>query len=225
VGREITVNGANKNFPGVTSLLDSLYAQAELNNCDLVAHGRIGGVMKGFWYQPGGTFLSDFDPEGSIPADTLRSWATNGGEITYLGVPPGSGRRMGIDRDRDGYRDRWEVALGSNPADPLSTPPVTAVLGGSVPRVARLEQNRPNPFNPETTIPYDSGPGGRVVLRVFDPSGRLVRTLVDANQPPGIYRARWNGRTDRGRSVASGRYFYRLTVGNTIRTRGMVLLK
>jgi YVTN family beta-propeller protein len=225
VGREVTVNGGNKNAPDVAALLDSLYGQADLSSCDLVAHARIGGVMKGFWYQPGHTFLSDFDPEGSIPADTLRSWAGNGSEITYLGVPPGSGRRMGIDRDRDGYRDRWELALGSNPADPLSTPAITVVSGGAPPRVARLEQNHPNPFNPETIIPYDAGPGGHVTLRIFDASGRLVRTIVDTSQPQGTYRAIWNGLNDRGRPVASGRYFYRLTVGDVIRTRGMVLLK
>jgi YVTN family beta-propeller protein len=225
VGRELTVNGANKNAPGVTVLLDSLYTQADLGNCDLVAHGRIGGVMKGFLYQAGHTFLSDFDPEGTIAADTLRSWATNGGEITYMGVPPGSGRRMGIDRDRDGFRDRWEISQGSNPADPLSTPPVAGVGDGQAPRVARLEQNRPNPFNPETLILYDTGPGGRVSIRVFDTSGRLVRTLVDAVLPPEIRQVTWNGRNDRGRPVASGRYFYRLTVGKTTRTRAMTLVR
>jgi len=129
VGREITVGAANKSSPDVTALLDTLYAQAEAGNCDLIAHGRIGGVMKGFWYQRGGTFLSDFDPEGSIPANWLLSWAAAGSEITYLGVPPGSGKRMGIDRDRDGYRDRWEITQGSDPADPLSTPHDEHALG------------------------------------------------------------------------------------------------
>ncbi|HYQ89423.1 MAG TPA: hypothetical protein VEU09_07325, partial [Candidatus Binatia bacterium] len=162
VGRELTVNGANKNASGVTALLDSLYAQADASNCDLIAHGRIGGVMKGFLYQAGHSFISDYDPEGSISSDSLRSLAANGGEITYMGVPPGAGMRMAVDRDRDGYRDRWEIAQGSDPADPLSTPAITAAGGGATPEVARLEQNRPNPFNPETVIPYDAGPGGRV---------------------------------------------------------------
>jgi YVTN family beta-propeller protein len=225
VGRELTINAATKNSPGTAALLDSLYFQADLGNCDLIAHGRIGGVMKGFLYQPGHTFISDLNSEGTVPADTLRSWASAGGEITYMGVPPNSGMRMALDRDRDGYRDRWELALGSNPADPLSTPVVTAVDGSDVPRVARVDQNRPNPFNPETVIPYDAGPGGRVSLRVFDTSGRMVRTLVDAVLPTGAYRARWNGRNDRGGAVASGRYFYRLTVGKTIRTRAMTLLR
>jgi YVTN family beta-propeller protein len=225
VGRELTVDGTNKNAPGVTALLDSLYEQADLSNCDLIAHGRIGGVMKGFLYQAGHSFISDYDPEGTISADSLRSLAANGGAITYLGVPPGAGRRMAIDRDRDGFRDRWEIAQGSDPADPLSTPPVAATGGGAAPPVARLEQNRPNPFNPETVIPYDAGPGGRVSLRVFDTSGRLVRTLVDASLPPGPYSARWNGRNDHGRPVASGRYFARLTVGKVTRTRAMTVVR
>jgi len=225
VGRELTVDGANKNAPAVVALLDSLYGQADASNCDLIAHGRIGGVMKGFLYQPGHTFLSDYDPEGAISADSLRSLATNAGAITYMGVPPGAGTRMALDRDRDGYRDRWEIAQGSDPADPLSMPPVAGAGGGAAPRVARLEQNRPNPFNPETVIPYDAGPGGRVSIRVFDTSGRLVRTLVDAALPPGSNSVRWNGRNDRGRPVASGRYFYRLTVGKTTRTRAMTLVR
>ena len=225
VGRELTIGGASKNSPGVVALLDSLYHEAELGSCDLIAHGRLGGVMKGFLYQTGGTFISDLNSEGTISADTLRSWAASGEEITYLGVPPGSGMRMAIDRDRDGYRDRWEIKLGSDPANPLSTPSVTAVDAPATPRAARLDQNHPNPFNPETVIPYDAGAGGRVTLRVFDMSGRLARTLVDANQRPGVYTARWNGRNDRGLKVASGRYFYRLAVGNAVRTRTMTLVK
>ena len=225
VGRQVTIGAGNKNNPTIAALLDSLYTEAEDGNCDLVAHGKIGGVMKGFLYQVGRSFVSDLDTEGTIAADDLRSLATRGGEITYMGVPPSAGRRMGIDRDRDGYGDRTELAAGSSPVNPNSTPIVTAVEGSAVPRVARLEQNRPNPFNPETVIPYDAGPGGRVTLRVFDASGRLVRTLVDASQLPGIYRVRWSGKNDQGRPVASGRYFSRLQVGKTVTSRAMTIVK
>src|SRR5262249_50187037 len=136
---------------------------------------------------------------GPIDADILRGMATGGQSITYLGVPPGAGMRMGIDRDRDGFRDRYEIALGSDPADPSSVPYVTGAPAPPSTWVARLEANRPNPFNPATVIPYAIGRAGRVTLRVFDPSGRTVRTLVDANMPVGSYRARWDGRDDRGR--------------------------
>ena len=74
-----------------------------------------------------------------------------------------------------------------------------------------LMQNRPNPFNPETVIPYSLSAPGRVTVRIFDVRGRLVRTLVDAVQPAGVHAARWNGIVESGRRSASGIYFYVIT--------------
>ena len=64
-----------------------------------------------------------------------------------------------------------------------------------------------------------------MTLRVYDVAGHLVRTLVDAQRSPGTYEARWDGRDERGRGVASGVYFYRLRAGDFSQTRRMVLLK
>ncbi len=226
VGREVTVSGANKALAGTVQLLDSLYAAADAGHCDLVAHGRMGGVAKGFVYQTGQrSFLSDYNPEGTFRADSLRLLAQDGGEITYLGVPPGSGTRMGIDRDRDGYRDRWEIALGSNPADPASVPSVSAVAPAPEAPVTRLFANHPNPFNPSTVIPFQVGRAGRVTLRLFNVSGALVRTLVDGPAPAGRYEVKWDGRDGRGLPIASGRYYARLTVDGETRTRSVTLLK
>ncbi len=77
--------------------------------------------------------------------------------------------------------------------------------------VDALMQNRPNPFNPETVIPYSLSAAGRVTVRVYDVRGRLVRTLVDAVQPAGIHAARWNGIVESGKRTASGIYFYLIT--------------
>jgi len=77
--------------------------------------------------------------------------------------------------------------------------------------VDALMQNRPNPFNPETVIPYSLSSPGRVAVRVYDVRGRLVRTLIDAVQPAGVHAARWNGSVDSGRRSASGVYFYVIT--------------
>jgi predicted outer membrane repeat protein len=86
----------------------------------------------------------------------------------------------------------------------------------------------PNPFNPTTQISYAipavAGPR-RVVLKVYDCTGRLVDTLVDAHQTPGIYLASWNGRDHKGVAVASGVYFYRLTWNGKSETKRMVLLR
>jgi len=81
---------------------------------------------------------------------------------------------------------------------------------GTVPFVNALSQNRPNPFNPETTIPYSTAVKGRVVIRIFDISGRVVRTLVNRVETEGIHTVRWDGKGDRGTRVASGVYFYKI---------------
>lgn len=89
-----------------------------------------------------------------------------------------------------------------------------------------LHQNQPNPFNPRTVIHYDlSSDGLRTSLRIYDLRGALVRTLVDEPQFAGSRSVSWNGRDESGRAVASGVYFYRLTVGTESQTKRLMLLK
>jgi hypothetical protein len=103
----------------------------------------------------------------------------------------------------------------------------TGVEGEEAPEAGnRLLQNQPNPFNPATTIAYETAKSGRVRVAVFDISGRLVRTLLDANQTSGPHQVRWDGTLDSGVHAASGAYFYRITFQDGARsTRKMVLLK
>ncbi len=89
-----------------------------------------------------------------------------------------------------------------------------------------LSQNFPNPFNPATTIHYDvKAGGGQVSLRIFDVSGRVVRTLVDGRQTEGAKSVTWNGTNDAGQRVASGIYFYRMSAPGFTETKKMVLLR
>jgi hypothetical protein len=90
----------------------------------------------------------------------------------------------------------------------------------------RLGQNYPNPFNPTTTIEYSIARPGHVTLRVYDVTGRPVRTLVDEVQTPGQMRlVRWDGRSDTGNPVASGVYLYRLEAPGLTRTNKMVMVR
>ena len=90
----------------------------------------------------------------------------------------------------------------------------------------RLHPNHPNPFNPATTIRYDVPVGGgHVRLRVFDATGRLVRTLADRVEGEGPKAALWDGRDDRGRRVASALYIYQLKTPVSTHTRKMLLVK
>ena len=93
------------------------------------------------------------------------------------------------------------------------------------PKVYSLSQNAPNPVNGSTVINYQLPAKSEVSLRIYNTSGRLVRSLVDETLEPGYYGAIWDGRDSSGRRVSSGVYFYRLSAGDFVDSRKMVLLK
>ncbi|MDZ4711026.1 MAG: FlgD immunoglobulin-like domain containing protein [bacterium] len=93
-----------------------------------------------------------------------------------------------------------------------------------------LEQNYPNPFNPVTTIKYKTSGSGNVNLKIYDVTGKDIRSLISKVQPAGTYTAAWNGTDNRGSTVSSGIYFYTLTsdVGKnqiSTLTRKMMFIK
>jgi hypothetical protein len=94
-----------------------------------------------------------------------------------------------------------------------------------VPAALELAQNVPNPFNPSTSIAFRLGSAGRARLRIFDPAGHLVRTLVDAPLAPGAHSAAWDGRNDHGDTAASGVYWYRLDSAGRTTSRRLVLAR
>jgi hypothetical protein len=94
----------------------------------------------------------------------------------------------------------------------------------------KLLPNYPNPFNPETWIPYQLAADTDVQLRIYDISGTLVRGLVMGHQQAGYYvnrerAAYWNGRDENGEWVSSGLYFYQLRAGDYSAVKRMVILK
>ena len=98
------------------------------------------------------------------------------------------------------------------------------------PKETALLPNYPNPFNPETWIPYHLATSADVTVHIYSANGRLVRTLAIGYQPPGIYQSRsraayWDGKNDTGERAASGIYFYTLSTGQFTATRKMVIRK
>ena len=105
-----------------------------------------------------------------------------------------------------------------------------SLLASLIPEETALLPNYPNPFNPETWIPYQLAESAEVTLTIYDTNGQLVRHLALGHQAAGIYRSRsravyWDGRNQLGESVASGLYFYTLTAGEFTATRRMLILK
>ena len=90
----------------------------------------------------------------------------------------------------------------------------------SVPEAYRLWQNYPNPFNPSTTIEYALPYSGYVTMRVYNILGEEVATLLAGDHAPGTFKATWDASI-----LPSGVYFYRLTAGEYVQTRKMILMK
>ena len=105
-----------------------------------------------------------------------------------------------------------------------------SLLASLIPEETALLRNYPNPFNPETWIPYQLAESAEVTLTIYDMNGQLVRRLEVGHQTVGMYRSRsrvvyWDGRNQLGEFVASGLYFYTLTAGEFSATRRMLILK
>ena len=124
---------------------------------------------------------------------------------------------------------RFEIAQGVVfDADQLQNPVVSlgALDVQSTPTEFALHQNFPNPFNPQTNIPYDLAESGDVALRIYNLLGQEVRTLVRERQQAGRYTVQWSGMDDRGVSVSSGIYFYQVSVAGKFQdAKRLMLLK
>ena len=104
------------------------------------------------------------------------------------------------------------------------------LLASLIPEETALLRNYPNPFNPETWIPYRLAADALVTLTIYDNNGSVVRSLDMGYQVAGVYESRskaiyWDGRNELGEQVASGIYFYQLQAGKYSATRKMVILK
>ena len=98
------------------------------------------------------------------------------------------------------------------------------------PKETALLPNYPNPFNPETWIPYQLAKASDVKISIYAADGKLVRTLALGHQEVGIYESKshaayWDGRNAQGESVASGVYFFTLTAGDFTATRKLLIRK
>ena len=121
VGQQVTRSAAVTTGGGRLDLL--ITRATQFGECDIVVKGTIAGEERGGWLTPAG-FQLDRAAETPIADADLRLVAEAPGNVsTYTCVPPGSGVRMGVDRDEDGVFDRDELDVSSDPADPRRTPP------------------------------------------------------------------------------------------------------
>ncbi|MDE0555565.1 MAG: leucine-rich repeat domain-containing protein, partial [Candidatus Poribacteria bacterium] len=140
-------------------------------------------------------------PAAAMTAETLQRWIDEAKQLTYLD----------------------ETLLRG-----IAT--LEAFLASLLPEKTALLANFPNPFNPETWIPFHLAEPAEVTLHIYGVDGVLVRTLAFGQKSAGIYAHRtraayWDGRNAQGERVASGVYFYTLTAGDYTSTRKMLIRK
>ncbi len=163
--------------------------------------------------QPGEVFLRDL-PQRGLDVNL----ALIGRNLGFAGA--GELLRVTLDRPLD-----VAPAITARGVDNSELTVSMAPGAGALPKTFVASQNYPNPFNPSTTIAYRLPEARHVNLGVYALDGGLIRLLVNDMVPAGDHTAEWNGRDDSGRMVASGAYFYRLTAGDDVVIRKMLLMK
>ena len=154
-------------------------------------------------------YTSDFRlPVGSIPG----VWGVIG-----ISVSDKAGNNI--------YHDFTEITRFEIMDTPLAPP-----LHVSLPAETALLPNYPNPFNPETWMPYQLAASAAVTVTIYAADGQVVHALLLGFQPAGTYHSKeraayWDGRNGLGEPVASGLYFYTLTAGDMTATRRMLIRK
>lgn len=133
----------------------------------------------------------------------------------------------------DRIQEQIDLLLGMNDRSPgalYALQYLQSLLAVARPEKTLLLANYPNPFNPETWIPYELATDTNVKLTIYNAQGAVVRTLSLGHQSAGYYTGRdraayWDGRNSFGEQVASGLYFYQLETDETSLMRKMVILK
>jgi hypothetical protein len=97
--------------------------------------------------------------------------------------------------------------------------------GDNIPKQFALYANYPNPFNPQTMIKFDLPKASDVNIKIYDVTGRLVRTLVSDRLNAAYHEVIWNGRDDNGQNISSGTYIYKMITDDYTESKQMILLK
>ena len=182
-----------------------------------------------------------------VPAGSGNSADVNEDDIVNIvdlvkvagAISAGAAAPTVLSRDLEGAPTRADVQEWLIQAQQLNLTDATSrqgihflkqLLAALTPKKTSLLPNYPNPFNPETWIPYQLAKPTDVTVTIYAVDGKLVRKLELGHQPIGIYQeksraAYWDGKNGVGESVASGVYFYTLTAGKFTATRKMLIRK
>ena len=215
---------------GVELYFDDTIAQpADVNSDGVVNIFDLVSVASQFGKQ-GQNLAADVNSDGSVNILDLVLVAGLFGEgAAAPSAQPQAAEILSAAAVRQWLTDAKALAI----TDPIMRQGVIVLeqlLASLTPTETQLLANYPNPFNPETWIPYRLAEDAFVTLTIYDQSGHIVRTVDVGHQPAAAYESRsqaiyWDGRNQIGEQVASGVYFYHLSAGDFSATRKMLILK
>ena len=193
-------------------------------------------VAQNFGQEPPSDSRADVNKDGQVNildlifvAEHLSQNAAAPSQIDLIKLPPSTAKEV----------TAAQRALGELEAIPNKSPGVELAIellryylsvASQHVQETKILPNYPNPFNPDTWIPYQLSEGSTVTVKIYDVTGSLVRTIQVGHKPVGYYLTReravyWDGRNEKGESVSSGVYFYTLTTDDYTETRRMVIVK
>ena len=223
---------------------ENLTRITENDKTDRNAEWSPGGIV--FESQRDGNYeIYKSDPDGNNQinlsnhekSDQKPIWSTKGTRILFESKRDGKREIYFVQADGAGLRNltnhedndtdaRWNPVYELRSVEPQNKRFTTL---GDIKRTS-LMQNFPNPFNPETWIPYYLADAAAVTLRIYNVKGELIRSIDVGRQAAGTYTSKqravyWDGKDDTGQAVASGVYFYQLLADDFSETRRMVVMK
>jgi hypothetical protein len=194
VGQQVTLTSSNVGNGRINLMITR---DTTAQECEVIVKGVIGGEARGAYLTPEGTFQLDRVADAPLADADLRALAAvPGQELTYTCAPFGSGQRMGVDRDEDGYFDRDELDAGSDPANAASIPlPATPIATSSLSlrddddapinfdrRKLSFKSSRSKGMSSGVVVPPVGSTGdpttGGAVLRMYGTGGGNPVTLV-----------------------------------------------
>ena len=173
----------------------------------------------------------DVNRDGTVTIADLVQVAQQLRQLTNLAAPARIVMQTGLTYDTvQGWIDNARAADDGSLAFRQGIANLELLLTLIVPEKTALLHNYPNPFNPETWIPYHLSEPADVTLTIYGIDGKVVRRLDLGHQGAGYYQSKsraayWDGRNNVGERVASGIYFYTITAGDFAATKKMLILK
>ncbi|MDE0398447.1 MAG: leucine-rich repeat domain-containing protein [Candidatus Poribacteria bacterium] len=231
-----TVNPINKKFVITVPKWD-VNRDGEVNILDLIL------VAQDIGKTSGTNLRTDVNDDGTRNIQDLILVASHLGELSGAAAAPLLNQILTQNRISPTVLQAWiaqaQVENDGSYAFQKGIANLQKLLTALAPEETALLPNYPNPFNPETWIPYQLAEPAEVTLRIYAINGELVRTLALGHQPAGLYQTRtraayWDGKNALGEPVASGVYFYTLstestrdsvTAGDFNATRKMLIMK